>query len=45
MLHQPKEWGIVIQDLDVQNKRLLNKLLFKLCNEEVYCKIYLETSI
>ena len=35
ILCQPKEQGdLEIQNLDLQNKCLLNKWLFKLCNEE-----------
>jgi len=34
-LRQPEEQGgLEIQDLDIQNKCLLNKSLYKLCNEE-----------
>jgi len=34
-LLQPKEQeGLGIQDLDIQNKCLLSKWLYKLCNEE-----------
>jgi len=35
ILRQPKEQGgLGIQDLDIQNKCLLSKWLYKLCNEE-----------
>ena len=34
-MRQPKEQGgLGIQDLDIQNKYLLRKWLYKLCNEE-----------